>query len=253
VAGAVYGLVATAGDTTVTGAYAAFTCAVLVWGWNEMGFLMGYVTGPRPEPCPAGAEGFERFTYATMAILYHEVALVLSLLFITALTWDQPNQLGLWTFVVLWLMRLSSKVNVFLGVPNLTEEFLPAGLSFLKSYFRKASMNAAFPFSITISTVALVLLAQRGTGVGASAFDLASVVFLSTMLGLATLEHWLMVLPLPASALWAWGLKSHDATAAANASTATIEPGHKPAKQPARLVPAAVQPVAAARVVRQFH
>ena len=27
--------------------------------------------------------------------------------------------------MVLWVMRVSAKLNVFLGVPNLTEEFLP--------------------------------------------------------------------------------------------------------------------------------
>ena len=38
-----------------------------------------------------------------------------------ALTWGGANQVGTWTFLVLWVMRLSAKLNVFLGVPNLTE------------------------------------------------------------------------------------------------------------------------------------
>ncbi len=222
--GALYSLTTSATDTTVTSAYVAFTCAIMVWGWNEMGFLMGYVTGPRPAPCPAGAVGFERFSYATMAILYHELALVASLALIAGLTWDQPNQVGVWTFAVLWVLRLSSKINVFLGVPNLTEEFLPQGLSFLKSYFRKAPMNVAFPISISLSTTALVVLAQQAIAVDVTAFQAAAFTFVCALLALAILEHWLMVLPLPAAALWSWGLTSHNATSVQSAHSNLIEP-----------------------------
>src|SRR5579875_2372697 len=45
--GALAGLAATAGDASVRGAYLAFTCGVLVWGWQEMSFFMGFVTGKR--------------------------------------------------------------------------------------------------------------------------------------------------------------------------------------------------------------
>jgi putative photosynthetic complex assembly protein 2 len=40
-------------DTSLSGAYAAFTYGLLVWGWQEMSFFMGFVTGPVREPCPA--------------------------------------------------------------------------------------------------------------------------------------------------------------------------------------------------------
>ncbi|MCA3700125.1 MAG: DUF3623 family protein, partial [Brevundimonas sp.] len=36
-----------ADDTTPGGAYVAFGAAMAVWGWHEMGFLMGKLTGPR--------------------------------------------------------------------------------------------------------------------------------------------------------------------------------------------------------------
>ena len=131
-----FGLVWSAGETTPTGAATAFLCALAVWGWNEIAFLMGYISGPRAEACPAGAKGVERFRYATMAILYHEVAIVASLGVMMLLTTGQANQFGVWTFALLWLMRLSAKLNLFFGVPNRAEEFLPEGLSYLKSYFR---------------------------------------------------------------------------------------------------------------------
>ena len=55
---ALFGLSSFSNETTVGSAALAFFCAILVWGWNEMAFLMGYITGPRPEACPSGAVGF---------------------------------------------------------------------------------------------------------------------------------------------------------------------------------------------------
>ena len=52
-AGAVYWLVLSSTDTSVAGAYTAFTCGVLIWGWLEISFYMGYVTGPRTDHCDA--------------------------------------------------------------------------------------------------------------------------------------------------------------------------------------------------------
>ena len=39
-------------DLSVRAAYAAFTYGLLAWGWQEISFYMGYVTGPRRAPCP---------------------------------------------------------------------------------------------------------------------------------------------------------------------------------------------------------
>jgi hypothetical protein len=36
--------------------------------------------------------------------------------------------------------------------------------------------------------------------------------FLATMMILANLEHWFLVLPIPVEKLWNWSLKSHEAT-----------------------------------------
>ena len=55
---ALYGLAATSDDTSVAGAYCAFTCGLVIWGWHEMSFLMGFVTGPRREACARGCRGW---------------------------------------------------------------------------------------------------------------------------------------------------------------------------------------------------
>ena len=67
----------------------------------------------------------------------------------------------MWTFIVLWWMHQSARLNVFLGVSNLNAEFLPEHLAHIRSFFRSAPMNLLFPFSVTLSTICAVLLAQR--------------------------------------------------------------------------------------------
>ncbi len=70
------GIVASSADTGPTGAYCAFTCAILLWGAVEITLLAGWITGPRPEPCPASVTGAERVGYALQAIAYHELLLI---------------------------------------------------------------------------------------------------------------------------------------------------------------------------------
>ena len=77
-AASLYGLARSGGDTSVAGAYIAFTCAVLLWGTQEFGFLTGFITGPRSQPCPEGCTGWRRAAFAVEAVLYHEIALLLS-------------------------------------------------------------------------------------------------------------------------------------------------------------------------------
>lgn len=203
-----WGLAATRDDTSVLGAYAAFTYGLLIWGWHEMSFLMGYVTGPRRVPCPEGCQGWRHLGHATAAILWHELAIAVTALVMVSLTWGGANQVGTWIFMVLWVMRLSAKFNVYLGVPNLTEEFLPQHLSYLKSFMRKRPMNALFPISVTIGTIVATRLVDRAWGAGEGSFEATAYTFVAVLLALAILEHWFLVLPLPDAALWSWALKS---------------------------------------------
>ncbi|MEM7041805.1 MAG: putative photosynthetic complex assembly protein PuhE [Pseudomonadota bacterium] len=203
-----WGLADTANDATVRGAYLAFTCGLLVWGWQEMAFFMGYITGPRREPCPEDSSGWRRFGHALQACLWHELAILVAAVAVLWLTWGGANQIGAWTFLMLLGMKLSAKLNVFLGVRNLNEEFLPEHLSFLKSYLTEKPMNLLFPISVTISTAIAVILGQKALAADASSFEAAGYTFLTVLLALAILEHWLLVLPLPAAALWHWSLAS---------------------------------------------
>jgi putative photosynthetic complex assembly protein 2 len=209
---ALYGLAVSAADASTFGAYTAFTCGVLIWGWLEISFYTGYLTGPRRDHCVLGCGGWRHFGHAIQASLYHELAIVLLAGAVAALTWGSTNQFGTWTFVVLWWMHQSARLNVFLGVSNLNAEFLPEHLDYLKSFFARKPMNLLFPLSVTASTIAAVLLAQHALLEAADRGRAAGYTLLATMMVLAILEHWVLVLPISAvriwNGLWQWSVVS---------------------------------------------
>jgi putative photosynthetic complex assembly protein 2 len=203
-----YALARSSGDTSVAGAYISFTCAVLLWGTQEFGFLTGFITGPRSQACPEGCTGLRRAAFAIEAILYHEVALLLSGAAVVAVTWNSENQFGTSTFLMLWAMRVSAKLNLFLGVPVLNDEFLPGCLEHLKSFFSQKPISLFFPLAVTAATAVTTLLVNTALASDASAFQSTGYTLLASLLALGVLEHWFMVLPLPIAALWSWGMGS---------------------------------------------
>ncbi|MBJ7419186.1 MAG: DUF3623 domain-containing protein, partial [Rhodoferax sp.] len=196
------GLAHTAQQTGVAGAYCAFTCALLAWGWNELSFLTGWITGPRTTALPQGAIGWQRFVQSLRAVLWHELAILLVGCAIVAITWDAPNQVGTGTYLVLWIMRTSAKLNLFFGVRNLSEEFLPTHLAYLESFFRRRRFNAFFPFAMALAGVCLWWLVAYASSPFASQAQAVGAVLVGTLLALAILEHLMLVLPLDTTALW---------------------------------------------------
>ena len=85
-------------------------------------------------------------------MIHHELAIAATAILLFAVTWGQPNQAAPLTFLLLFVLRLSAKFNLYLGVPNLSDEVFPEHLAYLKSYFRKARCNALFPFSILLGS-----------------------------------------------------------------------------------------------------
>lgn len=214
---AFFGLMQSAKQSSVVNAYCAFTCALLIWGWHELTFLTGWLTGPRKLPCTA-SRGWPRFSQAFAAIMWHELAILASGILIIAVTWGAPNQVGTWTFLVLWAMRISAKFNLFFGVRNLSEEFLPAHLAYMGSYFKRRAMNMFLPISVLAASAVLYMLLVRASGAATSPAEAVGFLLVSTMLAMAILEHFLLVLPLPSTALWRWALRGRNrvATAAAD-------------------------------------
>jgi putative photosynthetic complex assembly protein 2 len=202
------GLVKSAQVDSMVASYVAFASAVLVWGWHELAFLTGLVTGPRKTGCSDECGSWAHFGHAIEAILYHELALIGTALLVIALTWQQPNQTGTWTFLALWLMRTSAKLNLFLGVRNLSEEFLPEHLAYLKSFFRRRAMNWLFPLSVTGGTMLAGLLVVRALHPGLPDGQVAGLMLVAAFLALAIVEHWMLVLPIDTTRLWRWAMRA---------------------------------------------
>lgn len=199
------GLILTRDQTTVASAYLAFLSALALWGWIEIAFLSGIVTGPNRRPLPPGSDGFDRFWRATLTVLWHELTLIAALGLLVLIAGSQANPFGLWTFVILFFARASAKLNLFFGVPRIHTEFLPRPLSHLASHFRHARMNWLFPLSVTALTFAAACWMERAA-TATTDFSLAGHVLLAALTLLALLEHWFMVLPLPDQKLWRWML-----------------------------------------------
>ena len=192
-------------DTGPAAAYLGFASVIVMWGWHELAFLSGWITGPRRVPLSAGAQGWQRFRESLDAILYHELALLANFAFLWWLQAGLPNHVALCTFALLWLMRLSAKLNLFFGVPEVGEQYLPAHLKYLGSYFRRGSVGLFFWVAIGLATASwLWLLAEARLG-------LVTVntgwVLLAALLGLAIIEHLLMMFPLPLQRLWGWAMR----------------------------------------------
>jgi putative photosynthetic complex assembly protein 2 len=203
---AVYLLRTSAADPTIGGAYTAFTSAILIWGWMEMSFLLGIITGPRQRDCIERCRGWAHFVHATSAILYNEIVTAVGAFGIYAATLNMANREAFGTYMILWIMRLSAKLNLFLGVPNLGEKFLPPHLEYLKMYFSRRSMNLLFPLSISASTAGTAYLLLKYAA-STLAFQGVCFALLASLLALAVIEHWFMVLPLPNEKLWRWATK----------------------------------------------
>lgn len=200
---AIYGVVWSSEVPTVGGAYVGFGSALAIWAWHELTFLLGKISGPRRIPCWPEASGWARFRDATATVIYHELALALTVVGLVATTWGSPNQVATWTFLVLWVMRLSAKLNVFFGVRNLSEDFIPPHLRYLSSYFGSARWSPGVLVSLVGASVALIPLVSGAISDGGG-FAVHGHTLVSTMLGLGMLEHLFLALPLPDAMLWRW-------------------------------------------------
>lgn len=189
----IWGFWSNIGSNSAQSAYFGFLSALAIWGWIELAFLTGVITGPNQSELPPDVTKWERFIRAWGTIAYHEMLLAATVI---AMGLMAPNSIAFWTFAVLFFARISAKLNLFLGVPKINIEFLPSPLAHLPSHFRIAPMNWLFPVSVTALAFATACWLERlyaATGAGATVtFSL-----LAALTALALLEHWLMVLPLP--------------------------------------------------------
>ena len=200
-----WGFWVTLSDTSVFGACAAFLSALCIWGWIELAFLTGVITGPNVYPLPPGTREWERFIRAWGTLAYHEMLLVGTLISLVLVGEGAANIFGVWTFAMLFVARISAKLNLYLGVPKINVGFLPDALQHLATYFRIRPLNWLFPISVSALTFAVACWLER---IYAAETQSAVIGFslLTAITALALLEHWVMVLPIPDEKLWRWML-----------------------------------------------
>ena len=216
-------------SSSAASAYLGFASVILMWSWHELAFLTGWLTGPRKGPLEPGVQGLRRFTQSVQVLIHHELALLLNFVLLVLLQTGQPNHVAVCTFALLWCMRFTAKMNLYFGVPQVGEQYLPRHLMYLASYFRRGPVSAFFFVSVGLACGTwLWLIWEVQTGLVALS---TGWVLLAALLGLAIVEHVLMAFPVPLQKLWGWAMSrpaaspagrtaddEHSATAASTSS-----------------------------------
>jgi len=180
----------------------SFVCGFLAWSWQEVGFYTGYVTGPRKETCPEGCRGLRHFGHALSACLWHEIGIVVSAGLVALATSGGAQRTGLWTFLLMWLMHESARLNVLLGVRNVNADFLPDHLDHIRGFLRRTPAgNRLFGWSVAGSLALAGVLTTMAAGASGAAASTGRTL-LATMAWIGVLEHALLMAPLPQPAFW---------------------------------------------------
>jgi len=85
-------------------------------------------------------------------------------------------------------------------------------------------MNLFFPVSVSVATVVMCLLVVSALDLSTANFASVALMLAATLLALAILEHWFLVLPLADAALWNWALDARDRAQAPGASEEAADP-----------------------------
>ena len=120
-------------------------------------------------------------------------------------------------------MRLSAKLNLFLGVRNHGEQFLPPHLPYLPSYFRRRAdaMRCCRCRCSVGSTAVVVALIATAPSTPAGPGRARPACCVASLLLLAVVEHLLMVLPWQGTALWRWAMKRQHRCASGSRAAGT--------------------------------
>lgn len=196
----------TAHDGGTAAAYASFVGGLLVWAWHELAFLTGAVTGPRRAPSDPALRGWPRFAQASATVIHHEVALAATMVLLLAMTFGTANPTGAWAFALLFALRLIAKLNIFVGVPNFSDELLPAHLGYLRSYFRRRSFSWLLILSLVATFGFATWLGARLVALPPANGEAVTTSLLFALAALGALEHLFLALPFRDGAMWRWAV-----------------------------------------------
>jgi putative photosynthetic complex assembly protein 2 len=126
----------------VLAVYGSFMMAIVMWGALELSYFKGWLTGPNKAPCPPKLSHWQRFKAGVRTSLHHEIAVIFSASALIGIALISSQVIGTATFILLWLMRWSAKLNLFFGVRNFNCEMLPHPMRYLETYARRARPTA---------------------------------------------------------------------------------------------------------------
>ena len=190
-----------ASTTTPIAVAAGFLIGLVIWGWLELSYLLGYVNGPNHSVCKAGASTWSRFKGALATTIYHEAAVIASAALLAAVSASQPNPTAFYTVAVLCLMRWSAKLNLFFGVRVFNDRWLPNHLHYLTSYLRVGKSSWLLPASAMLGFFVTMQIYSLADASEVVSYQLSLYLVASLML-LASIEHVFLMFPVNESTLW---------------------------------------------------
>ncbi len=180
--------------------YLSFVAAISLWGGIELSYYSGLISGVHKRTCPDDCDTGKRFRLALGASIWHEVSVLFAGGVVMTLLLQAQNPAGLYSFLVLWLMRWSAKLNLFFGVPNFNTDWFPKRLAYAHSYIRRSPVTLFFPVSVILAS--LVAMQLISTALAMPDQQALTHILPGVLLLLAILEHLFMALPIADSELW---------------------------------------------------
>ena len=177
---------------------AAFACALLTWWASTAGLIwLDHRARARFAPAMAALTVVAGLSLAGVAASADSA---------TPAAWGGANQVAVWTFGALFALRLSSKLNLYFGVPNFNADMLPDHLAYLKSYVRTGAPTPFYWISITAGLGASLAIALHAARDVATSFEAVGATLVFTLVALGVVEHALMAAPVTDSVLWRWAM-----------------------------------------------
>ena len=201
--GAVVLLIQNVHASTIWDVTLGFFLGLLIWAWLETSYLMGFVTGPNKKPFLAHESEMQRFLGGIGTSLYHEISIIAAVVALGYVSNDVRNPIAYHTVLVLWLMRWSTKLNLFLGSSHFNVDWLPSHLAHTASYVRIGKTSPLAVLSIACCAAAtFFLLAAAHESV--ELYRKYSLLLITGLAALGTIEHLFLTLPFGEEKLWRW-------------------------------------------------
>ena len=195
-------------DPSLVAVLFGFLFALLIWAWLELMFLMGIVTGPNKSLATQGRGVGQKFKRALATMIYHEVVVISVIGLTFFLGGEQPtNPIIFYVLLVLWIMRCSTKLNLFFGVRHFNHGWLPKSHKHVASYVSVGKNSALMTPSSSLAAIFAALLFSRAFATDDTSVAL-SLFLLAWVAALAAVEHVFLMYRVGEEALWRWAVKS---------------------------------------------